>query len=281
MSIHARTVAAALIWLAVQAAVLLVLAGGALRAEERPRLEAFLQVTGFDVALDSIALSAREAPELLGMSASDFGSDWTRVSEEVFAQDILHGIALDILDATLNDDLLTAAAEFYASPLGQRLVEVENAAHMVADSEAKQAEGAALVEEMSDARIAVLRRLGEAVDSEGVAIGAIREVQVRFLMAASLAGVLDRELDEDVLRKVLSAGDDELRAALKVSALNNAAYTYRDFSDADLRSYAEALETPKMQRVYELMNAIHFEIMADRFEVLALRMADLHPGQAL
>ena len=36
-----------------------------------------------------------------------------------------------------------------------------------------------------------------------------------------------------------------------------------------------------MQRVYELMNAIQYEIMANRFEVLAARMAEMHPGQEL
>jgi len=36
-----------------------------------------------------------------------------------------------------------------------------------------------------------------------------------------------------------------------------------------------------MQGVYVLMNAVQYEIMANRFEVLAVRMADLQPGQDL
>ena len=34
-----------------------------------------------------------------------------------------------------------------------------------------------------------------------------------------------------------------------------------------------------MQEVYELLNAVQYEIMANRFEVLAAKMANLHPGQ--
>jgi len=40
-----------------------------------------------------------------------------------------------------------------------------------------------------------------------------------------------------------------------------------------------ALEHPDMKLVYELLNAVQYEIMANRFEVLATRMADLHPPQ--
>ncbi|UXX83879.1 DUF2059 domain-containing protein [Roseovarius pelagicus] len=251
------------------------------QAADRPRLEAFLKVTGFDTALASIAHSAQDAPMMLGMSASDFGDDWSRTASDVFAEDVLHGIALDILEHTLSDDLLNVAAEFYASPLGVRLVAEENASHREEDNDMKQAGGAVLIEEATPERLTQLVRLTEAVDSSGVTISAIREVQVRFLIVASTAGVLDREIDEATLRQLLGARDAELRESLKVSGLNSAAYTYEAFSNAELAAYADALEAPQMQRVYELMNAIQFEIMAERFEVLALRMADMGPGQAL
>ncbi len=253
----------------------------AVEAADRPRLEAFLKVTGFDVALQGIALSAHDAPMMLGMRASDFGADWSRTASDVFAEEVLHGIALDILEQTLSDDLLTAAADFYASPLGARLVAEENASHLIEDSDGKQADGAELIEQAAPGRVEQLIRLTEAVDSGGVAISAIREVQVRFLMAASIAGVLDHEIDEAALRQVLGAGDADLRESLKVTGLNSAAYTYRGFSDAEIAVYADVLEAPQMQEVYQLMNAIQFEIMAERFEVLALRMADLDPGQPL
>ena len=36
-----------------------------------------------------------------------------------------------------------------------------------------------------------------------------------------------------------------------------------------------------MQEVYELMNAVQFEIMADRFELVAEKLAEINPGQEL
>ena len=254
------------------------------KAADRDRLEAFLDVTGFGVALDSLTLSAAEAPKMLGMQASDFGSDWERVANDVFDTDEMRNTALDILSQTLSDEGLAHAAGFYASDLGQRLVAVENAAHMAEDDSAKREDGEDRVAEMiraGDDRLEVLKELNAAVDQSDTAVRAIQEVQVRFLMAASHAGVLDRSIDEQSLRALLKEGEDELRIELKAGALANAAHTYADISTEDLAAYRDALEHPLMQRVYELMNAVQFEIMASRYERLAARMADLHPGQEL
>jgi vesicle coat complex subunit len=104
---------------------------------------------------------------------------------------------------------------------------------------------------------------------------------VRFLMAASHAGTLGYRVDESALRDLLKNDEAAMRADMKAGGLANAAYTYREISDEDLGAYAEALEHPKMQQVYELMNAVQFEVMANRFEVLASKLAELHPGEEL
>jgi hypothetical protein len=251
-------------------------------AADRARIEAFLSVTGFDVALDSIAFAAGSAPDMLGFDPEEFGSDWSRLTEQVFDTEVMHEIALDILEATLADDLLTHAAGFYATDLGQRLVVAENASHSVADDTEQQREGQGIVDELAatDApRLKIFKRMNRAIDASGNSLRALQEIQMRFLMAASAAGVIELQLDPDALRALLEAQEPEMRRALEQSSLASSAYTYRDFTDADLLAYVEALEDPRMQRVYELLNAVQFEIMAGRFEVLAGRMAELQPGQ--
>ena len=64
-------------------------------------------------------------------------------------------------------------------------------------------------------------------------------------------------------------------------ALASSAYTYQDFSADDMKAYAEALEHPNMRLVYELMNAVHYQVMGDRFAALALRLGELQPSQDL
>lgn len=260
---------------------LVLLAPHPARAADPDRLEAFLEVTGFGVALDSIALAAGDAPAMLGLSASDFGADWSRVANEVFDTARMREMGLGILAEALDDKMLEHAASFYASDLGQRLVVVENASHMQEDDEARRARGEALLAGADAARREALDGLVTAVDAGDVGVRAVHEIQLRFLLAASYAGALDYEIDEQALRAVLAEGEAELRADLDASARANAALTYETIPTADLAAYVEALEHPTMQRVYELMNAVQYEIMANRFEVLAVRMAAMHRAQEL
>ncbi|SEP12622.1 hypothetical protein SAMN04490248_12721 [Salinihabitans flavidus] len=253
------------------------------RADGRDRLEGFLEVTGFDVALGSIADAAGEAPEMLGLPDNAFGADWTRLSEEVFDREVMLDRALDILDATLEDDLLEHASQFYGGALGRRLVQAENRAHR-ADDRTIRIEGQEIVDRLREenpARLAYYERMNHAIDPEGIAVRALQEVQIRFLMAAAASGVVQLRLDEEGLRAMMAENEEALREQMAASALRSAAYTYRDFSDDEILTYTEALEHPDMQTVYELMNAVHYEIMTNRFEVLAHRMGELHPGQDL
>ncbi len=253
-----------------------------LSAAERDRIEAFLTTTGFDVALESIAFASASAPEMLGIDPEGFGSDWSRLTNEVFDTGEMHETAVQILEQTLSDDALTHAVEFYASDLGQRLVVAENASHMNEDDEAKQLEGQAIVADLikeGSMRVEDLKRMNRAIDSSGTSLRALQEIQLRFLLAASASGVIELNLDGDQLREMMKRNEPGMRQALQLSALAGAAYTYQDFSDEEVIAYADALEQPLMQEVYELLNAIQYEIMAMRFEVLAARMAELHPAQ--
>ncbi|MFD1510968.1 DUF2059 domain-containing protein [Lacimonas salitolerans] len=253
------------------------------RGAERDQVEAFLSTTGFDVALESIKLSAENAPMMLGREVSDFGTQWTRMADEVFATEAMHDTAVSILTETLDQEDLMHAVEFYASELGQRLVEVENASHMEADRGAKLESGQALFSGLvadGSPKVELFQRMDAAISSEDSSVRAVEEIQVRFLLAASAAGVVP-PMDEDALRAVMADSRDDLRIELQANSMAGAAYTYRDFSYDDLLAYTEALEQPRMRRVYELLNAVQHEIMANRFEVLAARMADLAPQEDL
>ncbi|MEQ6203402.1 DUF2059 domain-containing protein [Sulfitobacter sp. HNIBRBA2951] len=250
----------------------------------RADVEAFLKVTGFDVALESIRLSADSAPRMLGLEADDFGSEWQRLVREVFDTQIMHDMAINILEKTLTQPLLTHAAGFYDSDLGQRLVAVENSSHMVEEEGLKSESGGQIIEGLTrigSPRVALLKRLNSASGGEDTSLRSIQEVQIRFLMAAAGAGVVELQMDEPDLREAMRAQEGELRAQLRQGALEGAAYTYQAFSDDEVLAYAKALEHPDMQRVYELMNVVQYEIMANRFEAVADRLRVMQPSQDL
>ena len=254
------------------------------QAKDRAEVERFLNVTGFDVSLDSIRLSAKSAPMMLGLDADDFGYQWTLLANDIFASEIMREMALNMLSEALSAELLEHAVGFYASELGERLVEVENASHLSDDNELKSESGEAIVDgliRIGSPRIELLKRMNAASDAAGTSVRAIQEVQVRFLMAAAGAGVIELSLDEADLREMLRNEEAELRFSLQASGLAGAAYTYQAFSDSEVEEYTKALENPKMQKIYDLMNAVQFSIMADRYEELAVRMATLQPSEDL
>jgi hypothetical protein len=262
--------------------LLSLLAASASLAADRQRVTTFLNVTGFDVALDSIALSAASAPQMLGLDVGTFGNQWGRLSDDVFDTAVMRRMAEDILVETLDDAALDHAAAFYASDLGQRLVRAENAAHMVADDEVKQEAGSRIIADLvksGSERLVLFQRMGRAIDAADTGVRAVQQIQFRFLMAATAAGVIDLELDADELRALLDSQADAMRLELQASGLASSAYTYQNFTDEELEKYVTALEQEKMQEVYELLNAVQYEITANRFEELARRLADLTPAQ--
>jgi hypothetical protein len=256
-------------------------------AAERVDVERFLSVTGFDVALESIALGAESAPEMLGQDPGDFGIVWKRVVEDVMRPKEMVETATVMLMQTLEQPLLDHALAFYGSDLGQVVVAAENASHMVEDDAAKDEAGQAIIAGLlrmgaeGRDRLDYLRRMNNAVDSDGLSLRAVQEIQIRFLLTAAAHGVISLQMDEEDLRAFFRSQEAQTRASIMANAMAGAAYTYQVLSDDELRQYTEALEQPDMQEVYRLMNAIHFEITAQKYELLAARMADLRPSEEL
>lgn len=252
-------------------------------AADRDKVEAFLKITGFDVSLESIKLSAEDAPRMLGLEAKDFGATWTLLSRDVFNVKEMQDDATTILEQTLSDEALAHGADFYASDLGQRLVAAENASHL-RDRSDKRDEGGRLLAEMRDEnpeRLAIIERMLDAIGSEDQSLRAANELEVRFLMAAQQAGVIQLRVDEQGLRAAQAENAEEIKQSMRLSGLASSASAYKDFTNEELEAYTAALEQPLMQEVYELMNAVQYEIMADRFEEVAARLAELNPGQEL
>jgi hypothetical protein len=252
-------------------------------AANRDDVVDFLKTTGFDVAIASIADGAEGAPNMLGLQDDAFGANWLKLTEDIFVPEEMQEEAVSILEATLEQDLLDHAAAFYASELGQRLVKAENLSYGDED-DIKQIAGRQIIAGMladGDPKGDAFSRMNDAIDPEDVGLQSIQEIQIRFLMAASRAGVIRQDLDEDMLRAQIRENEAQTREALRASALASAAYTYQGFTLEEVETYAEALEHPKMKLVYELMNAVHFQIMGDRFDTLATHLGKMQPSEEL
>lgn len=257
--------------------------GAVAQAADRERLREFLEVTGFDVAITSMQQGAMSGPGMVGAAPDEFGADWTRLAEMIFDPDSMIDRSLDMMEAIMPDELVDHGLDFYGSELGQRLVDVENISHME-ESDLKEEGGnavLALLMAEDPARLDQLRALSQATGSTEHAIMALVEVQTRYLVAAARAGIVDLKVDEEELRLLLTSNMEELKREVEKGSVRSAAWAYRDIATEDLATYTEALEDPLMRQVYEVLNAVQFEVMAERYERLAAALADLHPQQDL
>lgn len=263
-------------------ALALVVAGlvaAPLQAAERDVYRAFLETTGFDVAITSLQQDAMSGPGMSGQEANDFGSQYVKLAEQVFDPDLMLNRAIDMMAAVMSDEQVAHGADFYASDLGQRLVAVENESHM-APLDERRAEGAAIVADLAEnnpERLEDFQAMMDAIGGVDASVRAIVEVQIRYLLAAMAAGTVDFEFSEAELRAIMAEQEPNMRAEIGRNSIIGAAYTYRDVSDEDIAAYRAALEAPMMREVYEALNAIQYQVMAERYEVLAGRLAGLAP----
>ena len=253
------------------------------QAAERDVYRAFLETTGFDVAITSLQQDAMSGPGMSGQEANDFGSQYVALAEEIFDPDVMLERAIDMMAAVLPDELVAHGADFYASELGQRLVAVENESHMTSLDD-RRASGEAIVADLTETnpdRLEDFQAMMDAIGGVDASVRAITEVQIRYLLAAMAAGTIDLEFSEAELRAIMAEQASAMKSEIAVNSIVGAAYTYREMSDDDIRAYREALEDPNMQQVYEALNAIQYQVMAERYEVLAKELAGLAPQMEL
>lgn len=249
----------------------------------KERIDQFLSITGFDYALRAMSDASEDVGDMLGADLGDFGDNWKRLAAEVFDERAILEEARDMLAQSITPELLDHAETFYGSDLGKRLVRIENIAHHEDDT--TQIEGGTLIIEQllrtGDERLAALQRFIRATDPENHSIIAWEEMQIRFLMAAAAAGVIDLTLDEPDMREAMREQRPQIIMALSTANLATSAFTYQEFNTDEINAYTDALENPTMRRVYELLSGVQWAILTKKFEELAPKLADLYPEEEL
>lgn len=252
-------------------------------AAERAAYMNFLKVTGFDVAITSMQQDAMSGPGLAGGAPDAFGAQWVALAQKVFDPDEMLAQTTDMMQVILPDDLLQYGTAFYASDLGQRLVQVENEAQSIS-SEERHAAGQTILHDLganNPGRLEDYAAMMDAIGGVDASVRAVAEIQVRYLLAAAAAGAIELNMSEQDLRAAVEAQAPQMRATMQEYSILGAAFTYRDMSDEDIKMYRSVLEDERMGQIYEILNGIQYEVMADRYEMLAAGLSDLSPEQSL
>lgn len=174
----------------------------------------------------------------------------TKAAHQSFAPDLLLASVRAELAGRLPVAVCKDFYEFLDSPLGKRVIELENAS---ASPEAQQViirNAGKLRNSLSDRRTTLLKRLVTAsggIDAQVTLVTASLKGMVRGMKAAGLA-----TMDSDKrVNAVLEQAEAEQRKLIGRYLRPQLAYTYQHLSDDELEAYVQVLETDAGRAVYK------------------------------
>lgn len=215
------------------------------------------------------------------------GRNWRGAVEEIYAPDAMRARLIPALERELGrlpPAEVGQARDFFRSPLGQRIVALENSARLAQlDEDVKatsQQEAEALAIEDPD-RFALLHRFIEANDLvEANVVGALN-ANAAFYFGLNAAGAFPEPLSEDEVLSDVAAQEDGIRQETADWIDAYLALAYRPLTDAELKAYLGFSETPAGRALNRAMFLAYDTMFTAISRDLGMRAARFIAGQEL
>lgn len=141
-------------------------------------------------------------------------------------------------------DALTRVTAWYRSPVGRKLVRLDEAAQVPGGAAARRKYFAALEDKQpSDYRLVLIFSIDEASRASAGTVGALKASIDGWILGIEQLGGEGERPEIRQIEAALRKSRAELRDDVADDVLRELLYTYRDATDADLRGYAEFLES--------------------------------------
>lgn len=247
-------------------------------AEEAPAISTaeLMRVTALDVIFDQFAASIEAAPgqQAMPLNAA-LDAIWAETAREVFAADRMHAALEASLDDKLRPEDYEALADFFSSPFGREVTEVERAVTLLPPDaqEAARESGLALASEGSERRHAQIEEMLKLVSAD-ISIGIVRESVRGMLIGMSVNAqqgeiVIPWEEIDLQLEAIMPAIEADIAATQRALMF----FAYRDFSAQDLDTYLEFLRTDAARGFYAVAVYAIGDIVTTRMEAFGEALA--------
>lgn len=260
---------------------LLILAMPAPAVADADRTRALLELIGADAWIESFAEAlGRADPE----AAADQSHSWTQAAGEIFQPEAIFDDLVGRMDGQLTDAEVTEIMAFLNSDLGLRVTAMEVEAQNPDIADGVDMAGPVILKDlMADDpdRIAAYQRMMDAIGAVDAGVTGALNMNFAVLSGMSASGRMAYQLSDAEILTLLASQEATIRDRVAQSAMENAAFTYRDLSDADLDGYVAFLETAAGGRIYSLMNSATDDIMAERGRQFGARIVALEGTQEL
>jgi hypothetical protein len=220
-------------------------------AAEHARIGAAL-LDAFDITeiMAILRLEGLDYAETLGadLLGGRGGQGWARAAERIYAQDRMQAeFTARFIDALPRDaDLLALALDFYASPRGQTVIGLENAARRAMlddDIDDVAHERAAELLAAGDPRMALIGDFIRANDYIDSNVAGGLNANFAFYLGLRDSGAPEFDISENEMLADVWAQEGAIRAETEEWLYAYLSLAYQPLSDDDLRAYTAFSET--------------------------------------
>ena len=251
------------------------------RAEDTGKLRTMMMAIGADAWIESYAEGMRRSDN---PAAGEDDPSWSKAATEIFVHEEIFDELVGRMAGRLDDTELDEILGFLASDLGRRVTKMEIEAQdpSVADGVDMAGEqiAAELMESAPD-RIAAYQNMLDAIDAVESGVTTALNMNFAVLSGMVASGRMSYQMSEGEILSLIAAQEDMIREEVRKSAMESAAFTYRDLSDEDLEMYVEFLTSNVGKKLYGVMNTMADEIMSERGRAFGKRMLELQDSQEL
>ena len=208
------------------------------------------KLSGLDVALGAVNKSFAETiDQIPGEKPEQFIDAWKAASADAFAGPKMLAAIEARMEGKLSAEQLAELYKFYSSDFGRKMSAVEVAA--VGQDEEIATQGAELFAQLPQKdpeRLALYQQIIDGLDS--YTVGESISLNVGYGVISGMMAAAKQPATNDQIKAILDQGRADMRQEIEEQINFSTAWTYRDVSLDDLKTYAAFLETPAAKAYY-------------------------------
>lgn len=229
-------------------------------ATEKEKVKALLSQVGVDAVAARLGQTLLDSLESQPGPTADFQDQVRILVARHFDGDAIFADLVDNMSAALSDDEVDALSTLYEQDIARRATALEVASETDTEKspEETQAEGARLLAEARAAGAPRPDQCKEALESlDAVDNATAVTLNVSYAMISAMIGGGAQpgvSMSEAEILALVKQQEPAIRAGAETALMNDCAYTYRSFSDADMAAYVAFLDQPPVRKLYSAMN---------------------------
>ena len=250
-------------------------------AQELEQSRALLRLIGFDVAARQVEAEFQHPPDRF---PGEMQAAWRVAAEGRFRAEEIFETAAVRMDGKLDADEIAALEDYLSDGLGARVTALEAAAQDPDNAARVEAEKQAYLDGLGSGfmeRFELIKDCAQALQMVETSVAMVLNVSYSISSGMMASGQLPGLTSEEDILEALAMQEPKIRSVVEQNVISSLAYTYRELTDAELRAYAEFLQTEPARAIYSVMDRAIEEVVRRDSRALGRDLIELSTQERL